>query len=56
MQAVFRSGQGCIAWWQVNLVRCKSLPVYPGFEGMKGSWRVAEAWSCERPLVKVQLE
>ena len=25
-----------------------------GFEGMKESRRAAEAWHCERPLVKVQ--
>lgn len=26
------------------------------FEGMKESWRGPEAWHCERPFVKVQLQ
>lgn len=28
---------------------CKSHPDGTGFEGMKGSWRAAEAWRGERP-------
>ena len=28
---------------------CKSYPDGTGFEGMKGSYRAAEAWYCERP-------
>ena len=28
---------------------CKSHPGGTGFEGMKGSWRAAEARHCERP-------
>jgi hypothetical protein len=24
-------------------------PCGTGFKGMKGSWRVAEAWHCEKP-------
>jgi len=31
------------------LVVCKSLPGGTGFEGMKGSWRAAEAGHWERP-------
>jgi hypothetical protein len=27
---------------------CKSYPGSTGFEGMKGLWRAAEAWHCER--------
>jgi hypothetical protein len=27
---------------------CKSHPGGTGFEGMRGSWREAEAWQCER--------
>jgi len=34
---------------QLYLVMCKSHPGGTGFEGMKGSWRAAEAWYCERP-------
>ena len=34
---------------QWDLVMCKSHPGGTGFEGMKGSWRAAEAWRCERP-------
>ena len=40
-----------------DLVMCKNHPGGTGFEGMKGSWRTAEAWHSEnlrRPLVKVQ--
>ena len=33
---------------------CKNHPGGTGFKGMKGSWRAAEAWHCERPLVKMQ--
>jgi hypothetical protein len=28
---------------------CKNYLDGTGFEGMKGSWRAAEAWHCERP-------
>ena len=31
------------------LVICKSHPGGTGFKGMKGSWRAAKAWYCERP-------
>jgi len=34
---------------QLYLVMCKSHPGDTGFEGMKGSWRVAEAGPRERP-------
>ena len=34
---------------QLDLVMCKNHPGGTGFEGMKGSWRTAEAWHCERP-------
>jgi hypothetical protein len=34
---------------QLDLVMCKTCPGGTGFEGMKGSWRVAVAWYCERP-------
>jgi hypothetical protein len=34
---------------QLYLVMCKSYPGRTGFEGMKGTWRTAEAWYCERP-------
>ena len=34
---------------QLVLVMCKSHPGGTGSEGMKGSWRAAEAWHCERP-------
>jgi hypothetical protein len=33
---------------QLDLVMCKNHPGGTGFEGMKGSWRTAEAWHCER--------
>ena len=33
----------------LDLVKCKSHSGGTGFEGMKGSWRAAEAWNCERP-------
>ena len=31
-----------------GLAMCKSHLSVIGFEGMKGSWRTAEAWPCER--------
>ena len=34
---------------QLYLVMCKSHTGDTGFEGMKGSWRAAEAWHRERP-------
>ena len=34
---------------QLYLVICKSPPSGPGFEGIKGSCKAAEAWHCERP-------
>jgi hypothetical protein len=34
---------------QLDLVMCNNHPGSTGFEGMKGSWRSAEAWHCERP-------
>jgi hypothetical protein len=33
---------------KLNLVTFKNYPSGTGFEGMKGSWREAEAWHCER--------
>jgi hypothetical protein len=33
---------------QQDLVMCKSHPGGTGFEGMRGSWRAAEAWYCAR--------
>ena len=35
--------------FQMDLVMCKNYSGGTGFEGMKGSWRAAEAWNCERP-------
>lgn len=49
MQAALRGGQGCSLCWQPNSVTCKSLSGATGFAGMKGSWRKAETWYCERP-------
>ena len=34
---------------QQELVMCKSHTGGTGFEGMKESWRTAEAWHCESP-------
>lgn len=34
---------------QLYLVKCKNHPGGTGFKGIKGSWRAAEAWHCERP-------
>jgi len=34
---------------QLYLAMCKSHSGDTGLEDMKGSWRVAEAWQCERP-------
>ena len=34
---------------QLNLVMCENHLDSTGFEGMKESWRAAEAWHCERP-------
>ena len=28
---------------------CTNHPGGTGFEGMKGSWRAAQVWPCERP-------
>ena len=39
---------------QQDLVMCKGHPGGTGFEGMKESWRAAEACYWERPLVKGQ--
>jgi hypothetical protein len=33
----------------ISVVMFKNHPGGTGFEGMKGSWRTAEAWQCERP-------
>ena len=33
---------------RLDLVTCKSHPGGTGFEGMKGSWKAAEAQHCER--------
>ena len=33
---------------QLYLVMCKSHSGGTGFEGIKGSWRAAEVWHCER--------
>jgi hypothetical protein len=33
----------------LDLVMCKTHPDGTGFEGMKGSHRIAEAWHRERP-------
>ena len=49
MQDVFRGGRGCVFFWSPNLVMCKILRGGPHFEGMKGSWRAAKSWFCERP-------
>jgi hypothetical protein len=35
--------------FQMDLVMNKNYSGGTGFEGMKGSWRAAEAWNCERP-------
>ena len=35
--------------WLLGLVICKNHSGGTGFEGMKESWRAAEAWHCERP-------
>jgi hypothetical protein len=32
-----------------NMVMFKNYPDGTGFEGMKGSWRAAKSWFCERP-------
>jgi hypothetical protein len=34
---------------QLDLV-CRNHSGGTGFEGMKGSWRAAEVWHCEREL------
>ena len=34
---------------QLYLVMCKNHPGGNGCEGMKASWRTAEAWYCESP-------
>ena len=34
---------------KMNFVMCKNHPGGTGFEGMKKSWRAAEAWHYERP-------
>ena len=34
---------------QMYLVMSKSNPGGTGFESMKGSWRTAKAWNCEKP-------
>jgi hypothetical protein len=39
-----------------DLVICENLPGGTGFESMKGSWKAAEAWHCERPLANMQLQ
>lgn len=31
-----------------SFIMCKHLPGGTGFEGMKGSWRTAEAYHCQR--------
>ena len=41
------STHGCTSCWQLDLVNCKSHLLGTGFEGMKGSWRAAEAWHWE---------
>ena len=71
---VFPQGQHTQAavqsWPSLHLVRAAELgsmshPANAGFEGVKGSWRAAEAWHCvagleslkraqERRLVKMQ--
>lgn len=35
--------------WQPNLIIFKSLPGGTVFEGIKWSWRAAEAWQHEKP-------
>ena len=34
---------------QLYLVMCKNHPSGTGFEGIRGFWREAEVWHCERP-------
>jgi hypothetical protein len=41
---------------QQDLVIYENHSGVASFEGTKGSWRAAEAWHCERLLVKVQLQ
>ena len=48
-----RDSHGCTLCWQLDLVLSKSTQVVTSFEGVKGSWRAAEAGHCERPLEKV---
>lgn len=38
----------CTLCWQPDLEMCKRHPGDIGFEGMKGSWRAAESFHCER--------
>jgi hypothetical protein len=48
-KAVFQSQPQLYLVLQLDLVMCNSHPGGTGFEGMKGSWRAAEAQDCERP-------
>jgi hypothetical protein len=34
---------------QLDLLMYKNHPGGTSFEGLKGSWRTAKAWHCERP-------
>ena len=46
---MFQREPGLYLELQLDLVMCKGNPDGTGFEGMKCSWRAAEAWHCERP-------
>jgi hypothetical protein len=48
-EAVFQRESRLYLVLQLYVVICKSHPGDTGFEHMKGSWRVAEIWLCERP-------
>ena len=45
-ETVFQRETSC---WQLYLVMYMNQPNGTGFEGMKGSWRAAEAWYYKRP-------
>ena len=48
-ETVFQRQTRLYLMLQLYLVMCKSHPAGTGFEGMKGSWRAAEARHYERP-------
>ena len=45
---MFQRQPSCTLCWQPDLEMCKSHPGDISFEGMKGSWRAAEAFHWER--------